>query len=250
MNEADAFAGLVNFAMHLDTVGGTNYSADYPYFLEQGLRKRLGSDFVSVFGTGTCGDVNHINVGGESLPRGPLGITRTAGERLAEALAIVRSQFRPVAHPSLSVQRVVVDAPLQTCTEKDLTWAREIVAQDRAGKRLPFLEEVRAYKLLQLDAMRREHGDKLALEVHVLRFGREAALVTFPGEIFVELGLAVKKASPATTTLVVELANSSEMIYIPTRKAYDEGSYEVTNSLVQQGGGEMLVEAAIKLLRE
>ena len=131
-----------------------------------------------------------------------------------------------------------------------MKWAREIVAQDRAGKPLPFLEEVKAYKLLRLDALRREHGDKLPLEVHVLRFGSDAAVVTFPGEIFVELGLAVKQAAPAATTLVVELANSVETIYIPTRKACAEGSYEVTNSMLQPGSGEMLVEAAVRLLRE
>lgn len=37
---------------------------------------------------------------------------------------------------------------------------------------------------------------------------------------------------------------------VPTRAAYASGSYEVTNSAVEAGSGEMLVEAAIGLLRE
>jgi neutral ceramidase len=41
-----------------------------------------------------------------------------------------------------------------------------------------------------------------------------------------------------------------ETIYVPHRAAYAGGSYEVTNSTLQPGGGEMLVEAAIKLLRQ
>jgi len=45
---------LSNFALHLDTVGGTQWSADYPYYLEQALRKSLNRDLVSVFGTGCC----------------------------------------------------------------------------------------------------------------------------------------------------------------------------------------------------
>jgi hypothetical protein len=240
---------LVNFAMHLDTVGGTKYSADYPYFLEQSLRREFGEEFVCVFATGTCGDVNHINVGGPPPSRGPLGITRTAGQRLAESLLAARPQFDGAGMLRFfHVRRAIVDAPLQTYTDEDLRWAEGIVEQDRAGKRLPFLEEVRAYKLLRLAEMRREHGDTLPLEVQALVLGDRAAVVTFPGEIFVELGLAVKQRSPFATTLVVELANSSEMIYIPTRKAYDEGSYEVVNSLVAAGSGEMLVEAALRLL--
>jgi len=74
--------------------------------------------------------------------------------------------------------------------------------------------------------------------------------VFLPGEVFVELGLAIKQASPYATTMIFELSNCVETMYIPTRAAYAGGSYEVTNSAVQPGSGEMLVEAALKLLRE
>ena len=33
---------LTNFALHLDTVGGTLWSGDYPYYVEQALRRSLG----------------------------------------------------------------------------------------------------------------------------------------------------------------------------------------------------------------
>lgn len=41
-----------------------------------------------------------------------------------------------------------------------------------------------------------------------------------------------------------------ESIYVPNRAAYVGGSYEVTNSNLQPSVGEMLVEAALSLLRE
>ena len=53
------------FALHLDTVGGTEYSADYPGHLAAELRREFGDEFISVFGTGTCGDINHIDVSGQ-----------------------------------------------------------------------------------------------------------------------------------------------------------------------------------------
>ena len=56
--------------------------------------------------------------------------------------------------------------------------------------------------------------------------------------------------SPYRTTLVVELTNCVETIYIPTRAAYVGGGYEVANSAVQPGSGEMLVETALQLLRK
>jgi hypothetical protein len=92
-------------------------------------------------------------------------------------------------------------------------------------------------------------ADKLPLEVQVFRLGPDTAIVTLPGEVFVELGLAIKAASPFKTTLVVELTNDSPA-YIPTKKAFVEGSYEIVNSRVQPGSGEQLVEAATHLLKE
>jgi len=74
------------------------------------------------------------------------------------------------------------------------------------------------------------------------------AVVALPGEIFVELGLAIKQASPFRTTLVVELANDYPS-YVPTKKAFAEGSYETVNSRVQPGTGERLVETATALLK-
>jgi hypothetical protein len=49
---------------------------------------------------------------------------------------------------------------------------------------------------------------------------------------------------------VVELSNCFETLDIPTRAAHAQGGYEVTTSALQPGSGEMLVEAALSLLRE
>jgi len=50
-------------------------------------------------------------------------------------------------------------------------------------------------------------------------------------------------------TLVIELCNDAPA-YVPTIKAFKEGSYEVVNSRVQPGGGEKLVDATTRLLKE
>jgi hypothetical protein len=85
--------------------------------------------------------------------------------------------------------------------------------------------------------------------VEVFRVDAQTAIVGLPGEIFSELGLAIKKASPFKNTIVLTVCNDKTS-YIPTRKAFKEGSYEVTNAVVKTGSGEMLVEAALKLLNQ
>jgi neutral ceramidase len=233
-------AGLAVFAMHLDTVGGTSYSADYPYFLESELRKAFGPQFVSLFGAGTCGNINHIDVTTKTRAS-----TETLGTRLAETVLAARPNLKPVESPSLAVATATVEVPLQRPTDAEVDEARKLI--DQVGtKALPFLEQVRVVKVLDLRESYPEPAAKL--DVQAFRLGPELAIVTLPGEVFVEHGLAIKRGSPFAMTFVVELANANPN-YIPDRKAYTEGGYEAVNSRLAPGGGEMLVETALRLLK-
>ena len=235
---------LTVFALHLDTVGGTEYSADYPFHLERKLRSAIGTEGVSLFGTGTCGDINHVDVSNKDPQHGQLEAARI-GTSLGETVQAALSNLKPIRSPRLAVRRAIVNAPLQKYSAEAIAQAKKDMA--KIGTRdLPFLKQVEAYKIVSLQML---PGDTLPMEVQVFRLSDEVAIVGLPGEIFVELGLAIKKASPFPVTLVVELCNDTPG-YVPTAKAFKEGSYETVNSRVQSGGGEKLVEAAGRLLRE
>jgi hypothetical protein len=234
-------AGLTVFALHLDTVGGTEYAADYPYYLEADLREAFGPKFLSFFGAGTCGDINHIDV--KTKERAKAAVI---GGRLAETVRAAEPKLEPVSAPALAAVSMMVKVPLQQYPPVEIAEAR--AKQDRLGDgKLPFLDRVKAAKVL--DLQENYQGKTVDLMVQAFRLGPELAIVTLPGEIFVEHGLAIKKDSPFKTTLVIELANATPA-YIPTRKAFGEGSYEIVNSRVAPGGGEQLVEAANWLLKE
>ena len=126
----------------------------------------------------------------------------------------------------------------------DLAWAKEAVRKDTS-----FLMRIRANRILALDELRRD-SDTIPVEVQAFRLSDDTAIVALPGELFVELGLAIKKASPFATTLVIELANDRKICYVPTSKAFVEGDYEVVNSRLAPGGGELMAETAVRLLQE
>lgn len=264
--EGDQPLGLLsNFALHLDTVGGLEWSGDYPYFIEQAVRKALGAQVVSLFGTGCCGDINHADPTGK--PRNP---TNVIGGALGETICGQLSNLQRVAQPTLQARSATVRLPLEEVSQADVRRSVQVVAAAMKGEKVDFFDHVRAYKQLLLDNLRHREpvpeaapylswglthtwrgiGDALPVEVHVFTLGSDVALVFLPGEVFVELGQAIKRASPFRTTLVVELSQCVETIYIPNRGAYAAGGYEVANSAVQPGSGEMLVEAAVRLLRE
>ncbi len=234
--------GLTVFTCHLDTVGGTEYSADYPYFIEQTLRGTLGTSFCSAFALGCSGDINHINVATrESLPR--FGITERIGKALGETVLASLASLDRVTKPRLAVRSVILQMPLQEITPEQVQPARANMPRFESSE-TGFIERVEMTKALDLDS----HGKTWPMEVQVFRLDRDTALVGLPGELFCDLGLAIKAASPFKKTIVMSLCNDAPS-YIPTKKAFAEGSYEIINSLVKPGGGEMLVEAAVKLLK-
>jgi hypothetical protein len=61
--------------------------------------------------------------------------------------------------------------------------------------------------------------------------------------------LSIKKQSPFKRTIVISITNDRPS-YVPTLKAFKEGSYEITNARVKPGAGEAMVEAAVKMLQE
>jgi hypothetical protein len=67
--------------------------------------------------------------------------------------------------------------------------------------------------------------------------------------MFVEYGLTIKNFSPFDNTIIVEMANNG-VSYVPNKKAYSQDGYEVENSRLATGGGEMLVQAALQMLKE
>jgi neutral ceramidase len=84
--------------------------------------------------------------------------------------------------------------------------------------------------------------------VQVFRLNSDVAIVVLPGEVFADLGLAIKRRSPFKHTLVIELSNDTPA-YIPSEKAFKEGSYETINSRIAPGGAERLVAEAVRLLK-
>jgi neutral/alkaline ceramidase-like enzyme len=240
-----AMASITNFAMHLDTIGGTEYAADYPYYVERKLREKLGADFISLFGTGTCGDINHIDVSRDNQLKGHAEAERI-GTTLGETVLATLPKLVEQKQPSLAVRQKTIEVPAQQFSPAETANANERMA--KIGTRdLSFLEQVETNKIV--DVSQRYPSGKVPLEVVAIRLSPEVAIVTLPGEVFVELGLAIKQASPFKTTLVVELSNDAPA-YVPTKKAFAEGSYEIVNSRVAAGGGEKLADLAISLLKE
>ncbi len=246
-------ACLSNFAVHADTFGGTAFSADYPGFLARELATIWGNQFVSVFAAGACGNLNHVDVTG-IIPRPS---SEVIGKTLTQVISKAIEEAQPIETDNFDTRSSVIYAPLQHFTKEELDWANQEDAPPLYAES-GFLERRRRLKIRSLERMRRTEAIsptignqpwKIPLEVQVFRIGEDFAIVGLPGEVFVELGLAIKEKSPFKHTLIMELTNS-HIAYVPTIDAFSGGGYETVNSRLAPGGGELMVESAIKMLGE
>jgi hypothetical protein len=232
----------VNYAMHADTTGGSKCWPDFPGVLARRLAEYKGAEMLTIFANGACGNLNHINVQWSDRQHGPEEAIRL-GTILAGDVLKIYMDLKLAGDGALRVRSEALSLPLAPVTEKDVAEAREVI---RRGAKAKFLEQVQAYKALDVAARKDRPWEA---EVQVMTLGRELAWVALPGEVFVELGLSIKAASPFPQTHIVELANGS-FGYIPNRSAYAEGNYEVVSARCAEGSGEMLVTAAIRMLAE
>ena len=141
--------------------------------------------------------------------RGRLGL----GIILAADVLKSYTHMKEVEDVALRVRSKMVQLPLAKHTDEELRRAREILAQP--GANATFLERVKANRIVDVAAA---GGRPVKVEVQMATLGSDIAWVALPGEIFVELGLSVKAASPFRQTNVVGLANGG-FYYIPHQSA-------------------------------
>ncbi len=236
-------AVLVNFAIHLDTVGGTEISADFPAFLAEVLKTMYGPQTEVLFGLGTCGNINHINVSQEDEEEG----FETA-ERIGYALAATVIKEDPglesADSETLQVAHRHVDLAIPKYTRQEIKQA-EINAKKTSDLHASTPEIREAMKILRVD---QKQGQPFRVEVQTVGLS-DLGIVALPGEVFVELGLSIKEQSPYKHTMILTLSNN-KLGYVPNADAFQYGAYEVEVSNIAEGEGERLVEVAAELLQE
>lgn len=259
-------AVVVNYTCHAVVLGPDNrlISADYPGYTQRYLEAHLGENVVALFANGAAGDINtghsaDTSAIGGAIPGRTFERAEELGKRLA--LSVIDTLPRIEMQEYVSLGSVICpwkpryreDSPseveiahrIDELREKVLSF-EEIDEKEAASSKL---ELVYTQIMLKnaLERSRSTDGTK-PTEVQAIRIS-DTALVSLPGEVFVELGLAIKARSPFPVTLVVGYANDS-IGYIPTRQALSEGGYESISCKFVPGTGEELVETTLRCLEK
>jgi hypothetical protein len=243
--EGAPLAMVNTYALHPDQVGGTALCADYGGVESRLLQHFFGPDCTVLCPNGTCGDINHFCFSKPAAYSHGLHVHQRSGHALAgEAIKQVPN-LAPVDAGVVRAGSRTIQAALRLPSDEEVAWAEKAVGGEMRGFDADGLAVVKAHRILRLH---QGATSSIPVEISALAVGG-TAFVGLPGEIFVDLGLAIKARSPFPHTFCGELCNDT-IGYVPTRKAYDEGGYEATSSPLAPGTGEQMVEAALALLNE
>ena len=251
---APPVAVLVHYACHGVSLGSQIrlLSADFVGVMRGVVERLVGG--AALYVQGACGDIN------PSLMGPDWEHPRRLGAALGAEAARVALQAQPVAALPLRLARERLRLPALLPVSVEAGRARVAALEadrerlDREG--VPAGAGARVWNTRTLQRAREglaalEGGTGLPpveAEIGALRLG-EAALVSNPAELFCELGLAIKAASPFPFTAVAGYTDGSAG-YVPTRAAYPEGGYEVDRACrVDPQAGELIAETSVRLLR-
>lgn len=238
---------------------GTEFSSDYPYFMQERFKELFGNHHLSVFGLGPCGNVSTVDING---PNENVDVkVKRIGRTLADAVNnTLPKEIKGL--PSLEIVSKTIYLPLQDYTEEDLEWSRE--EGEQIYNERPFLNHRRRLKIsiwgVQPPLEKLRMYDAIApavsgnpwyipVEIHVFKLDEETAIVTMPSELFTEFGIDIKERSPFANTMLIELANA-DIAYLPTKQGFKEGDYEAINSRLVPGSGEKMIDTAIEILED
>lgn len=236
---------MVNYACHPTAVGHEyQASADFCGYLTATLARTREALGEVLFVNGTQANVGPV--GRYSPDRREYGYHRAEyiGSLVAAEASRVITLTEPHANVSVRATSEIVDLPIREIPTEQLEWAGRALRDPAA----PIREKVYAQELILL-ARDRQQSAVVPAEVQAIVVD-ETAFISMPVELFVEFGLEIKSRSPFPRTLIIGLANGVEG-YIPTRRAFQNGGYETRlarSSKIIEAGGELLVDAAIRVL--
>lgn len=257
----EPIACLLVYGMHPTVLheDSTLISADFPFFTRRALRAHSLP--------ATCPVIYHQGAAGNQSPRhvtkaNTFAEAQRIGENLARAIAaaIPRISFAPV--DAIRCRRGFVTLeprsfPPIEAARAAVSSAREKFDQLRRSHSPP-----QTVRTAECDVFGAERTAELAraaadgrlgaaiknsspAEIQVITIG-PWSFVGWPGEFFVEYGLALKSRAPAT--FLITLANGELQGYIVTPDAVARGAYEATNAVFTAGNGPRFVEETLALL--
>ena len=243
---------LANYSLHY--VGGLPaISADYFGVFCGKMAEKLNArdarytgkpPFVAALSNGTSGNINNANYGlpAKSLRRkaDPGTRVREVAESVANAALDAWESIAWKSDSKVSSQETELELIVRKPTAAELEQARKWLAEFPQDKTGNYTERKAIYARESVKLA--DYPDTVPVKLQMHRIG-DLTVGAIPCEVFVEIGLELKKTTPATRHFTISLANGYNG-YLPTEEHHALGGYETWRARSSY----LEVEAASKIL--
>lgn len=222
---------LVNYSCHPVVFGPDNlqYSADFPAVMNRTVEAAFEGKAISFFLQGAPGDINpYFAV--TPLKEDAVKMREWTGRHLGEEAARVAKQIHTETSPDASIDFVE-----NTLTAK-LRWNEQKFREALLRFLGPKGFEVYGAQI----------KPELKLPVSTVLIGKRIALMTMPGEPFVDFQINWRDRCPVRDAFFLGYANGY-LGYFPTIRAASSGGYGAASAStwVEPGAGERMVDNAV-----
>lgn len=216
-DSGNGIAVLCNYACHPVVLGERNMqvSADYPGYLSRYVSAQSGAECL--FFNGACGDTNPV-IDHRVEPKEAQKLGELLGKRALDAL-----KRATAVEGTLSTWSTQMELPLrQPKSASELEKDRKLAVESFRLKPDWFSEQVGTLTRKMRAGM---YPKVMIAPLTLVSFGLDLGMLFVPGELFSEIGLNLKLASPFKHLMVCTYANGV-VGYLPTRITFEKGGYE------------------------
>jgi hypothetical protein len=212
---------LANYSLHyVGGVGPGHISADYfgAFAVKIGQLLDAGPEFVGIMSNGASGDINNIDFRGGQGKEAPYGRIQIVANDVAQTVAAAVKTMKHADSVPLRVAQKEIELGLRIPTPNEVEKAREVMKGSKLFPRMETMEQVYARETVLLA----DFPAKVSAPLQIMKIG-DLHVSAIPAEVFVEIGLELKKRHAPTFT--VSLANAYHG-YLPTPEQHGLGGYE------------------------
>lgn len=255
--EGKPVGSMASFALHHDTVSGFEVSSDYSGVVSKKLKQKYGNDFVSIFFSGFCGNINHLDYVGEKQGKPFKKTTREIGEALTEEMLKTIEKAKPVLQNSLQVKMETVKIKKRELPEGFVESVKELVKNpppktapmtiaDPYSDRMKYAAS--GALISYYDENKKTEFD---IPVQVIKIG-DCLIYALVGEVFSQFADKIRAKSPTEKNMMVEFANYTDHPYIPIKEMFLPFVYESSyfRARLEPDAGDKMVNKALEIAQE
>ena len=248
---------IVNYACHCTVLDSSNYliSADYPQFIYQGAEK-LYPGVTAMFFNGACGNLNIGYSADDSALGVNMGELRSFTNAEKVSGFILEGLKRAMISSSELTSRIQFSyLHLDFSFRKNLPSLQSLGTEQEQLQKINPKDTAIKTRLMYVEALHKKlkayckNGEKSIKSESVIIDIGDVVIVTIPGELFCEIGKAIKSIfRPEKQPLIFGYSNGY-VGYLPTKKAFLAGGYECETSVHGPETESYLVETIKKAAR-